>query len=150
MSGIEYNTEISAFGADIPATQTEPLASVPLQLRDTLSYAEDAEPYSPHKHLYPFRTDDMNPGEEVKTPVLIPFSLIPPKMEDVYRKIASAYRSEEVRFPGEVRSILQAAYPLLVPFYLVEVADANPAYSHEPVSSSETTKCHRPKLNAAF
>ena len=114
----------------------EPFASVPLRLPPSSEYADEAEPYNLHKHLNVFKYDDMPKGEAVVRPIVIPFSAIVPDLENMYRKSASVYQSDEVSFPGEVRLWSQAAYPMLLPYYLVEVGEGNPYYESEPVRPS--------------
>lgn len=82
----------------------------------------------------------MPPGEHVKRPIVIPFSTILPSLEDIYSNITKAYRNDDIRFLGNVKTRLQAAYPLLLPFYLVDFHDVNPGYSHEAVSPYSKTK----------
>jgi hypothetical protein len=139
--GNDYRLDLTHFDLNVPATRVEPLASVPLQLPPSSKYAEEAEPYNLYRHLDVFKQEDMPIGEPIVRPTVIPFSAIPPDLEDVYRKSVSTLQGDEFSFPGEVEVRSQAAYPLLLPCYLVEVADQNPFYKTEPVSIEVIVNC---------
>lgn len=133
--GCVQQVEIASRDWRIPATHVEPFASIPLTVPDNSILVEDAETYNVQKHSNVFKQDDMPAGEPVIRPVVIPFSSMLPNLEDVYRKAASTYWDDnDISFLGEVKTRLQLEYPLLLPFYLVEVADLNPQYHGETVS----------------
>jgi hypothetical protein len=127
--------ENPAFDMSLIGTHVEPLASLPLNLPNTESLVDLMESYSTQKHLNVFKAEDMPQDEPSARPIIIPFSSILPDAEEVFSKTANAYREEDVRFTGEVSVVKQAAYPFFMPFYLVDLVDANPAYPDVKVSS---------------
>lgn len=91
-------------------------------------FPEEAESYRAHKHLVNFKKEDMPEGQASVQPVLVPFSRTLPDLEKVYCIVTSTFRSGDVHFPDDVKVTMKAAYPLLIPYYLVEMVDKNPYY----------------------
>lgn len=138
-SGLEYDVELSTEGSEIVGTRAEPLASVPPLFPPSETWSDALETFDSEKHLKRFDEEDLpdlEDGERVRTsPMTVPFSfLLPSDLEKVHRDVVSKFRDEEVRFTGDVKNILQVAYPLYMPFYLVDIADNNPDYADESVS----------------
>lgn len=128
--GLDYTASITMVETNYPGTSVEPLNSYPGAIPEGSDFLDSMKPFDSATLLKAFQRDDMPlDQEESVQPVLVPFSLLPDKSEEVFRRITNAYRDEEVRFPGQVDTILEAAYPLLLPYYLVEFADDNPAYT---------------------
>lgn len=129
--GLDYTASITMVETYYPGTSVEPLVSFPGAVPEGSEFLDSMKPFESATVLKAFPRDDMpfDQQNESVQPVLVPFSLLPGKNEDVFRQITNAYRDEEVRFPGQVDAILEAGYPLLLPYYLVEFADDNPAYT---------------------
>lgn len=135
-SNLEYDVELLAEDSNIVGTDVEPLASIPPIFPSGETLHDELESFDAQKHLDYFAQETLPSGENSQVkPITIPFSTILPDLEKVYRDVVSAFRDEEVRFTGSVTKTLQAAYPLYMPFYLVDLADANPDFPDEAVCS---------------
>lgn len=135
VAGHVQQVEIAPADWHIPGTQVEPFASIPLFLPNTSIFMEEAESYNLHKHLNVFKQGDMPDGQSVTRPIVIPFSSMLPDLADLYSKAAKAYaENDDVTFSGECKTQIQLEYPILLPFYLVEVVDRNPQYHGETVT----------------
>lgn len=137
ISGGKIDLEAIALGSVIPATQTEPLASAPLSFQpgDSLSTGV-LEAFNPQKHLRPFKPEDLLFRQEVgQAPMVVPFSSILPDVEALWRKVASKHTNETIDLSEDIKTILQTASPILMPYYLIDFEDANPSYSGDPVST---------------
>lgn len=152
-----------------PGTRTNPLGSATIPLPKNEEMAALLESFDPEKHLSVYRDerveiegDELDP-DPVPPAVAIPFDIFPKGLSEAMASVISGIRDEEVRFPGELETVMVAAYPVYAPYYLTELEhvktgqDEDAPTTNERVnadnflwtdfphlSAATTTKKHRP------
>lgn len=108
----------------LPGTQVPPLNGVAIKTAQGEALAELLEDYEPSEHLE--LPEDMRSEQDAPNIVPVAFSLFPSSLPRSISRAFSAIRDEDVRIPSDANTVLFAAYPIYLPYYLIDYRDANP------------------------
>lgn len=120
----EYTWEFEVLDGSLIGTHVHPLSSIPNIFSDMGDLAGAMEPYNPQIH----RNTPSKGGrafDGVSSPVRIAFSRYPSDITQVHKEVAKHFEHGTVAFKGTADTLFEAAYPLLLPCYLFELADLN-------------------------
>jgi hypothetical protein len=124
LDGVDHDLDVSTFDMMLPGTQVPPLGRTAVRLPKGEALADLLEDYEPSEHLE--LPENIRMDEDTSNVVPVAFTLFPSGVSESISRAFTAIRDEDVRIPGDANTVLFAAYPIYVPYYLIDYMDDNP------------------------